>query len=77
MANLRANENWDLPEFPDFLWDHVKVALLMDIRTELRAIREHTAPLVCSNARHIPALLRRIARHTDRTRKPRKRKKVR
>jgi hypothetical protein len=66
-----ANVEWELPRGSDGriqTWDAVKIAVLMDIREELRAIR---ARLDCQSTLGIPRQLERIARNTA---KPRKRK---
>lgn len=61
----RANENWNLPE--QITWEHVAIAVLMDIRDELRLIRQ---TLHCRNFQRIPAKLDRIGRNTERRRRP-------
>ena len=57
-----ANANWNLPGTLA-KWDQVNTALLMDLRDGLDAIQRNTAPLQCSNALKIPALLRKIEQH--------------
>lgn len=55
-----ANVNWELPTTPEGkigTWDAVKVAVLMDIRDELQAIRR---VLECSNTTRIPKTLMEI-----------------
>ena len=68
--------DWNLPTAPDGLraasWDVVQVAVLMDLRDELQAIRSALAPLRhldCGNFLAIPAKLEAIRRNT---RKPRR-----
>ena len=59
--------NWGLPEtLPD--WELVPVALLMDIRDELKALNAH---LRCHNFVQIPTILRGIRRKLP-TRRPRR-----
>lgn len=48
----RANEDWNLPE--SITWDHVSIAVLMDIREELRRLNRL---LHCSNFLAIPSKL--------------------
>lgn len=58
--------DWNIPEH--FTWQHVEVALLMDISDELKALNR---TLQCPNTQRIPIYLRRIASNTTK----RKRKK--
>ena len=69
MVNLRADEEWNLPSggaIEPFRWEHVTIAVLMDIRRLLRQIRDNTQSLNCHSTRRIPALLTKIASNTDR-----------
>lgn len=61
-----ADENGDVPS-----WERVNLAVLMDIRDELRTIR---GLLRCHNTLSIPDSLRRIARNTA---KPKRKAKKR
>jgi hypothetical protein len=66
--------NWNLPETPNgsiATWDAVKVAVLMDIRDELKALN---SILSCKNALDIPVLLRQIQRNTKPVSKSTKRR---
>lgn len=58
-------------------WNDVKLAVLMDLRDELKESRDLLRRLVstfeCPNAQAIPTILRSIRRNTA---KPRKRRKV-
>jgi hypothetical protein len=49
-------------------WDEVQVAVLMDIRDELKRLN---TLLHCSNFVEIPSILRTIKRNTIKKRKPR------
>lgn len=51
--------NWSLPE--ENTWDGTKVAVLMDIRDELKQLNRL---LSCSNFTKIPQILRTIRRNT-------------
>ena len=58
------NVEWDLPKNADGgikSWDAVKVAVLMDIRDELKRLN---GVLHCDNFMKIPATLRQIKRNT-------------
>lgn len=68
----RKDVNWSLPEQHEgFYWDpHVQIALLMDLRDELKQLNRVFA---CHNAQDIPRILRGIRAKLP-TRK-RKRKK--
>jgi hypothetical protein len=50
-----ANKNWNLPDAVD--WGHVRVALLMDIRGELRAIN---SKLSCHRIQRMFGTIERI-----------------
>lgn len=65
------DQEWDLPAGPVgkiASWEAVKLAVLMDIRDELKRINIR---LDCSETLRIPRYLRRIASNTA---KPRKKK---
>lgn len=64
---LHEDRNWELPT--DMDWARVPVALLMDIRRELKKLNRL---LHCSNFMEIPWKLNKIARNTT---KPRRRRK--
>lgn len=64
----RKNTSWTLPE-GSLSYDAAQLAVLMDIRDELQAIR---ARLDCYETRAIPRYLRRISANTA---KPRKKKR--
>lgn len=67
----KANRDWT-PAEPDGnvpTWERVQLAVLMDIRDELRRLR---GTFECQNFLRIPALVRRISANTA---KPRKKKK--
>lgn len=71
MSDTRFKDlNWALPLSSDSLriqsWDHVKIALLMDIRDELKQLN---CVLGCSNFQNVPHLLRRISANTAKPRK--------
>jgi hypothetical protein len=71
MADRRRKDVvWDLPE-SGIDWDHVRVALLMDIRDELKRIN---SVLHCSNCLAIPQKLDRIAANTHKPKRRRRRK---
>lgn len=63
----RKNINWTLSD-GSISYDGAQLAVLMDIRDELQAIR---ARLDCYETREIPRTLRRIAANTARPRKKR------
>lgn len=70
-----ANINWKLRTNPDNTvpTDHIKFALMMDIRTELQRLNNL---LHCSNFQNIPHKLDRIRIATARIPVRKKRKKV-
>lgn len=68
--------NWALPTHADGRiadWQSVQIAVLMDIRDELKIVRQRLSVLECSNFLAIPRTLKRISRNTA---KPRKAKTV-
>lgn len=58
--------NWQLPEKQLETWAQVNVAVLMDIRDELKTLN---ALLRCPNFQAIPAKLDRISRNTAKPKK--------
>lgn len=60
--NDLSNANWGLPT-KDYTWEHVKIALLMDLRNELKTLNRLIG---CHNTMAIPGLLRDIKRNTTR-----------
>jgi len=65
----KKDMNWNLPD--ESSWDVAKLAVLMDIRDELKALN---AILSCPNFLGIPFTLRDISRNT---RKPKRKPKLR
>jgi hypothetical protein len=66
----QKNANWNVNSSDGMqTWDGAQLAVLMDIRDELQALRRRAD---CYETLQIPALLRAIKRNTT---KPRKRKK--
>lgn len=62
--------NWNLPTFGDGLtWEHVNVAVLMDIRTELHRLNNI---LQCPNFLEILVTLSDIKRNTKRRKRVKK-----
>lgn len=59
-----ANRDWNLPDTLN--WDHVSVAVLMDIRDELKTLNRL---LHCQNFTNIPSKLDDIRRNTTRRRR--------
>jgi hypothetical protein len=57
--------NWTLPEGQIGTWQQVEVAVLMDIRDELKTLN---ALLRCPNFTQIPAKLEAIKRNTTKPR---------
>lgn len=73
MNKRHKNANWQLPTNDLGViesWDHVKIAVLMDIRDELQTLNRLIG---CPNFTSIPSELRRISLNT--TRKLRRDKK--
>jgi len=74
MGNRRFKDlDWDLAEKDTGnigTWEKVQIAVLMDIRDELRIISRKLSPLECSNFLAIPHTLKRISRNTAKPRKP-------
>lgn len=66
----RANQNWLVADETGYPYanglDGRILATLMDIRDELREIKNRLAPLQCSSFLKIPAKLDRIGRNTQR-----------
>lgn len=67
----RSNIDWTIPDGTVSV-DQAQLAVLMDIREELRSIR---TVIQCSNFTQIPTILRSIRRNTTKSRKPRARKR--
>ena len=64
----RVNGDWPTPTGDDFTWDHVAIEVLMDIRSELRLIRQLTQ---CSRIpRALDAVLRIDRRLAKRVKLP-------
>lgn len=61
------NLDWRLPDAPE--WSQVPIAVLMDIRDELRTLNRL---LHCPNTIRIPRILDAIALNTRKTRKKKK-----
>jgi hypothetical protein len=68
MSHSLANLNWRLPEAGTVSHDQAQLAVLMDIREELRTLNRL---LGCSNFTGIPRVLKRISANTAKPRKPR------
>lgn len=64
------DQNWHLPKSNDGVriqsWEAVQVAVLMDIRDELKQLNRVFA---CSNFQNVPHVLRRISANTAKPRK--------
>jgi len=81
-GHKNANINWRTEnEDGSTTWDHAKVAILMDIRTELKNnndLLQHISrklnALECPKFVKIPRVLNRIANSTAKKRKPKKEK---
>lgn len=69
----RKDVDWNLGE-GTATWDQVKVAVMMDIRDELKRLN---TLLHCSNFQQIPRVLRSIRRNTYKRRKPTPKRVVR
>jgi hypothetical protein len=65
----RAYSTWKTPEGDAFLWEHVSIELLMDIRGELVRLNQL---LQCPNFLAIPATLTAIRRQMARPRRKRR-----
>ena len=68
-AHNKANANWSIHDAPDS-WTQVAVAVLMDIREELRGIN---AILECPNFGAIPFHLDKIRMNTTKKKRRKKR----
>lgn len=71
MNQRHKDGNWSLPTTADGkiqTWEHVQIAVLMDIRDELKSLN---AVLHCPNFLAIPSKLDTIAKNTRKKRKPR------
>ena len=65
-----ADQDWNVADQNGGItWDRVHIAVLMDIRRELRKLN---VVLNCPSARAIPDLLRKIDRNTARKKPKRK-----
>lgn len=73
LDSAASNLNWTIHIGDDNTWtyEQIQVALLNDIRAELREVRNRLAPLQCHNFLAIPQTLKRISRNTAKKRKPR------
>lgn len=63
MRRYNVNQDWELPK--DITWDKVPIAVLMDIRDELKTLNQL---FHCSNFVAIPTILRAIRRNTTKRR---------
>lgn len=72
LDSAARNLNWTVHITDDNCWSYeqIQVALLNDIRAELREVRNRLAPLQCPNFLAIPQTLKRISRNTAKKRKP-------
>jgi hypothetical protein len=59
----RKDVDWNIPE-KELTWEQASVAVLMDLRDELKEISHSVSVLQCSNFIRIPKVLDRIARNT-------------
>lgn len=66
MARHR-DADWNLPD--DMTWDKVNLAVLMDIRDEMKRLNRL---FHCSNFLEIPHILRALKRNTTKSRKRKK-----
>ena len=74
MADKRQKDvNWRVADDAGNVasWDQAQVAVLMDIRDELKALNQQMRILSCPNFLQIPHTLKRISRNTAKKRKPR------
>lgn len=67
----RKDQDWNLPDGA-LSYDGAAVALLMDIRDELRAVKQKLEILNCPNFVDIPRKLDRIRRNTTKKKRVRK-----
>jgi hypothetical protein len=69
----RKNTDWALNPNADGTVPHAdaELAVLMDIRDELKLVNQKLAVLQCPNFLAIPHTLKRISRNTTKKRKPR------
>ena len=67
MAQTFPDRDWDLVDASGRIasWDHVAIAVLMDIRRELKTLN---GIIGCQNFIAIPNILREIRNHADRVR---------
>ena len=61
--------NWGIGEGPTYSWDAATLAVLMDLRDELKALNRIVG---CDNAIDIPNILRRIDTNTKKVARKRK-----
>lgn len=65
------DRDWNLPDKAQD-WGQVRVALLMDIRDELREVRQRLSVLQCPNFIAIPQKLDAIQRNTAKPKRKRR-----
>lgn len=68
MSHTRSNVDWDLTG-QNLTWEMAQIAVLMDIRAELRRLN---AIFHCQNFLEVPTILRDIRKQTKKPRRPRK-----
>jgi len=72
MSRRFKDIDWDLADKATGnigTWERVQIAVLMDIRDELRIVRQRLHVLECRNFIEIPRTLKRISRNTAKPRK--------
>lgn len=65
--------NWDLANKATGnieTWERVQIAVLMDIRDELKIVRQRLSVLECRNFLEIPLKLDRIEKNTRKRKRP-------
>lgn len=71
---MRKTKDWDWGVKPgdngNYSYDQAQLAVLMDIRDELKIIKQRLSALECPNFLAIPRTLKRISANTAKPRKP-------
>lgn len=67
------NGDWNIPDGDELRWEHVPIAVLMDIRDELQKLNRL---LYCNNFTRIPYKLDQIEENTRKPKRKKRKKKI-
>lgn len=70
MARKEKDWDWTVNSGGNYSFDAAQLAVLMDIRDELKIIKQRLSALECPNFLAIPRTLKRISANTAKPKKP-------